>query len=118
MPTRYFHGGKKGLRVGGYILPPATTGALSASDLVATSGNHQRDRVYVTTVYADAQAFASPSRKPVVYEVEPEGTLEHDPDVKQPGRSYACEKAKIISIPKVPRKVVEKVRQLALNRGR
>jgi hypothetical protein len=118
MSTRYFHGGNKGLRVGGYILPPATRGALSTSDLVATAGNHRRDRVYVTTVFADAQLFASPNRKPVVYEVEPEGTLEDDPDVEQSGRSYACEKAKIISIHKVPGKVIKKARQAALNRGR
>ena len=118
MTTRYFHGGNKGLRVGGYILPPATTGALSTSDLVATAGNHRTDRVYVTTVYRDAQLFASPHRKPVVYEVEPEGALDDDPDVEQPGHSYACEKAKITAIHRVPGKVVKKVRQAALSRDR
>jgi hypothetical protein len=118
MSTRYFHGGNKGLLVGGYILPPAKTGARSTSDLVDTAGNHRRDRVYVTTVFADAQAFESPSRKPVVYEVEPQGTLEDDPDVKQLGRSYACEQAKIVSIHEVPGKVIKKLRQAALNRGR
>jgi hypothetical protein len=106
------------LRVGGYILPPATTGALATSDLVATCGNHRTDRVYVTTVFTDAQLFASPNRKPVVYEVVPEGPLEIDPDVEQSGRSYACEKAKIISIHKVPGKVVKKARRAALSRGR
>jgi hypothetical protein len=116
MSTRYFHGGSKGLRVGGYILPPGTTKALSTSDLVFTAGNHRTDRVYVTTVFRDAQRFASPNKKPVVYEVEPEGTLEDDPDAEQSGHSYACEKAKIIAIHKVPGKVIKKARQAALNR--
>ena len=118
MSTRYFHGGNKGLPVGAYILPPSTTKALSTSDLVFTSGNHREDRVYVTTVLRDAQLFASPNKNPVVYEVEPEGTLEDDPDVEQSGRSYACEKAKIIAIHKVPGKLIMKARKAALNRGR
>jgi hypothetical protein len=49
MNTPYFHGGNKGLLVGGYILPPSTTKVLSTSDYVFTSGNHRKDRVYVTT---------------------------------------------------------------------
>ena len=85
-------------------------------DLVFTAGNHRTDRVYVTTVFRDAQRFASPNKKPVVYEVEPEGTLEDDPDAEQSGHSYACEKAKIIAIHKVPGKVIKKARQAALNR--
>jgi hypothetical protein len=118
MSTRYFHGGNKGLRVGEYLLPPATTKAESTSQLVDTCGKHRTDRVYVTTVFTDAQMFAAPNRKPVVYEVEPEGSLEDDPDSKLSGRSYACEKAKIISIHKVPSKVIKKVRQVALSKGR
>jgi hypothetical protein len=61
MTTRYYHGGNKGLSVGDYILPAATTGAESTSDLVATFGNHRRDRVYVSTVLKDAQLFAARS---------------------------------------------------------
>jgi hypothetical protein len=118
MSTRYFHGENKGLRIGEYLLPPATTAAESTSDLVNTHGNHRTDRVYVTIIFKDAQMFAAPNRKPVVYEVEPEGTLEDDPDDTLPGRSYACEKAKIISIYKVPGKVIKKVRQVALSKGR
>ena len=106
------------MRVGEYILPPAKTKALSTSQLVDTHGNHRTDRVYVTTAFTDAQMFAAPNRKPVVYEVEPEGSLEDDPDCKILGRSYACEKAKIVSIHKVPGKVVKKVRQVALSKGR
>jgi hypothetical protein len=118
MSTRYFHGGNKGLRVGEYLLPPATTKALSTSDLVNTHGNHRTDRVYVTTDFRDAQMYAAPNRKPVVYEVELEGSVEDDPDSTLSGRSYACEKAKIISIYKVPGKVINKVRQVALSKGR
>ena len=106
------------MRVGEYLLPPATTKALSTSDLVNTHGNHRTDRVYVTTDFRDAQMYAAPNRKPVVYEVELEGSVEDDPDSTLSGRSYACEKAKIISIYKVPGKVIKKVRQVALSKGR
>jgi hypothetical protein len=61
---------------------------------------------------------ASGQRNPVVYEVEPEGTLEDDPDARHPGLSHACEKAKIIAIHKVPGKLIKKARKAFLTRGR
>lgn len=84
----YFHGGKRGLSVGGYILPPSTTKVLSASDFVAMGGAHRRDRVYVTTDLVAAQLYAvsnsGAGQKPTVYEVAPEGDLEPDRTAAMP----------------------------------
>jgi len=117
----YFHGGKRGLAVGGYILPPSTTKVLSAPDFVAMGGVHRRDRVYVTTDLVAAQLYAvsnsGAGQKPTVYEVAPEGDLEPDPDCRHAERSYACEKAKIIAIHNVPGKLIKKARRVLLTRG-
>jgi hypothetical protein len=104
--TRYFHGGNRGLKVGDYILPASATRRASASDFGAEK-THQKDRVYVSTNPSHAQFFASASRDPVVYEVEPEGELEPDPDCRT-GVSFACSKAKIISVHKIPGKIIKK----------
>lgn len=109
-PVRYFHGGKRGLAVGGYILSPSVTGARCVSDYAPMGGLHRKDRVYVTTELVDAQFFAAASQKPIVYEVEPEGNLEDDPDCRRPGKSFACEKAKIVAIHRVPGEAIMQAR--------
>jgi hypothetical protein len=116
--VRYFHGGGRGLSVGGYILPPSVTKVQSTSDYAAMGGLHREDRVYVTTELADAQFFAAASQKPIVYEVEPQGVFEEDPDCRRPARSYACEKAKIIAIHKVPAETIVNARKMLLTKGR
>jgi hypothetical protein len=110
--TRYFHGGNRGLKVGGYILPPSETGRSSASDFGAEKV-HRKDRVYLSTRQADAEFFASASHEPVVYEVEPEGAVEPDPDCIS-GVSFACHKAKIISVHKIAGKTIKKHRKAML----
>jgi hypothetical protein len=112
--VRYFHGGGRGLKVGGYILPPSLTKVWSTPDYGEMGGLHRKDRVYLTTELVDAQFFAAASQDPTVYEVEPIGTLEDDPDCRRPGRSYACEKAKIIAIHRVPGKSIKKARKKML----
>jgi hypothetical protein len=116
--THYFHGGARGLTVGGYILPPSVTKVQSASDYGAMGGLHRKDRVYVTTELADAQFFAAASQKPIVYKVEPQGILAEDPDCRRPGRSYACERAKIIAIHRVPGEAIMNARKMLLTKGR
>lgn len=106
----YFHGGNRGLRVGDFILPPATTGRASTSDLIANNV-HRRDRVYVTPDVGGASLYASVQPLPTVYEVVPEGALEPDPDCSDPGLSFACPRAKIIAVHKVPGKVIKKARK-------
>jgi hypothetical protein len=94
--TPYFHGGNRGLKVGDDILPPSNTDQESASDFGAEAV-HRKDRVY----------------NPVVYEVEPEGELEPDPDCIS-GVSFACPKAKIIAIHEISVETIEKYRKMML----
>src|SRR6266478_5547757 len=102
---RYFHGGSRGLKVGDFILPPSETGKESASDFGAQNV-HRKDRVYVSAREADAQFFASGNPNPIVYVVEPEGDIEPDLDCLS-GVSFACARAKIIAIKKIPGKIVK-----------
>jgi len=94
------------MKVGDYILPPSETGRNSASDFGAQVV-HRKNRVYVSIRLSDAQFFASGSQKPIVYEVEPQGELAPDPDCSS-GVSFTCPKAKIISVHKIPGKIIKK----------
>jgi hypothetical protein len=109
MRERYFHGGNRKLRVGDYILPPSETGVTGIASLNPLC---RRDRVYVTPSIVDARFFASAASDPVVYEVVPDGAIEPDPDCNRPGGSFACPKAKVIAIQKIPGKVIKKNKKL------
>jgi hypothetical protein len=115
MRERYFHGGNRKLRVGDYILPPSETGVRGMSNLNPLC---RLDRVYVTPSIVDARFFASAATDPVVYEVVPDGEIEPDPDCKRPGGSFACPRAKIIAIQKIPGKVIQKNRKLMVRAHR
>lgn len=109
--TRYFHGSNRGLKIGEYILPPSVTGR----DSLANYGAHKvcrKDRVYVSVAQTDAQLFAcrSDNVDPIVYEVEPDGDLEPDPDCPS-GVAFACEKAKIVAVHKMSGKSIKKGRK-------
>lgn len=93
--TTYWHGGRPGRQRGAYILPPSTTGVPSCSEYGA-AGVHRMDRVYITTIRAAALLFAAGVKNGVIYECEPLGNLEPDPDCDTPGLSYQCEKARVI----------------------
>jgi hypothetical protein len=95
----YYHGGFPGLHVGDFVIPSATTGAASTADFGADR-ICRRDRVYITAEMSAAVLFAAghPSGKGVVYEVEPIGQLEHDPDCMLPGMSLQCEKARVLRV--------------------
>lgn len=104
--TRYFHGGAPGLRM---ILPSSKTGAPSNADYGA-EGICRRDRVYIVTSFSAAAMYAAlhPSGRGVVYEVEPIGALEPDPDFI-PGegceiQSLQCESARVLRKFKISRK--------------
>jgi hypothetical protein len=109
MRDRYFHGGNRKLHVGDYILPPSETGVEGMVHPLC-----RRDRVYVTPSIDDARFYASAAKDPVVYEVVPEGNIEPDPDNKRPGGSFACPKAKITAIQKIPGKVIRKNKKLLM----
>lgn len=105
---RYFHGGKPGLKVGEYLLPPdrqteRTKGHLVDYLLPGQEKFMHRDKVYITTEKRIAKVFAAVLPNGALYEVEPEGEMTIDPDC-QDGRSWMCEQAKIIKVvdPLVP----------------
>jgi hypothetical protein len=102
----YYHGGKGGLRVGMFILPPALTGAASTASYGAEKVC-RRDRVYVTTSDAAALLFGALhySMKGCVYEVEPIGELVTDPDANADADgafiSFECERARILKVRRI-----------------
>lgn len=102
----YYHGGKGGLRLGMFILPPSITGSHSTADYGAGKVC-RRDRVYVTTSDAAALIFGAMhwSGKGAVYEVEPIGELVVDPDANADAAgayiSYECERARIIKVRRI-----------------
>jgi rifampin ADP-ribosylating transferase len=114
MAGRFFHGGQRGLKVGGLILPPTITQARCTSDIIPNRV-HRRDRVYVTPDEASAVMYAVTHRDQTIYEVEPLGTLEHDDDCNLAGLSFACDKAKILSVRKVPGKLIKRARKALLS---
>ncbi len=115
MKQRYFHGGKRGLQVGSYILPRAETKVVAMAG--TNNPNYRDDRIYVTPSIDAARFYGSGSLgKGVVYEVVPEGDLETDADDTK-GLSFACPKARIIGIHKIPGKVIKKHQKAMMKRA-
>jgi hypothetical protein len=113
MAPRYFHGGNRGLKVGEYVLPPSETGRVSASDTASNPEArkvHRNDRVYISTDLSEARRFASGQDDPTIYEVEPEGGIESDPD-NTTGAAFTCLRATVVSIHKVPGKIIKKYKK-------
>lgn len=100
MAESYYHGGPPGLHVGDLILPPSETGVPSCSEFGAAAV-HRNDRVYLCTDINGAYLFAAmhPSGKGRVYEVEPIGGVEPDPDYNgPPGESVQVPRARIVRV--------------------
>ena len=96
---RYFHGGRAGFKA---ILPPSVSGA-EQNGVVPDRCSGRKERVYITTDVADLQSlWASRQSSPMLYEVEPEGAIEADPDHKGVDVSFQCEKAKIVAFHTIP----------------
>jgi Rifampin ADP-ribosyl transferase len=112
MRTKYFHGGNRKLHVGDYVLPQSETGVVGMSHPLC-----RKDRVYVTPSIIDAEFYASGAADPVVYVVIPEGDVEPDPDCNRLGGSFACPRAKVIAIRKIPGKVIKKNKKAMLQRA-
>jgi hypothetical protein len=101
-PGPFYHGGVRRLHRGGVLLPPCRTGAPSSSEYGAAHV-HRRDRVYLTPVLEHARFFAllaPPRGCGDVYEVEPLGELEPDPDYQGPpeGASVAVPMARVVRV--------------------
>jgi len=118
----YYHGGIRGLQPGDLILPPDETGAVSVADVGAPTEElsirvaqvHRKDRVYLTSDVFAARVFASlhpNSRRRYggdVYEVEPIGDVEPDPDyLVGDGGSVQAARARVVAViqRRVPRPI-------------
>ncbi|MET9819621.1 hypothetical protein [Streptomyces sp. NPDC006355] len=97
---RYFHGGVPGLVRGDLLLPPVVTGVerTLTADVLAMGGQARRDRVYVTTGREVARVYAALRPDGALYEVEPVGELEADPDCQVAGVSYECPAARVVRV--------------------
>ena len=98
--STYYHGGRAGIQRGAFLLPPDITKARSCAEFGA-GGICRTDRVYITTSLDAAVLFSAGSRNGQVYEVEPIGILEDDPDCLLPGLSYQVAKARVKRIIKI-----------------
>lgn len=112
--TNYYHGGRPGIQRGAFLLPPDITKAPSCSEFGA-AGVHRTDRVYVTTSLAAAMVFAAGQRKGCVYEVEPIGDLEHDPDCNEVGLSFQVPKARVLRIIRLTKQEQVAAREMMLS---
>ncbi|WP_027553551.1 hypothetical protein [Bradyrhizobium sp. Cp5.3] len=106
---RYFHGGRAGFMA---ILPPSVTGA--EQNGVVPDKVRRKDRVYITTDVATAILWASQHSSPMLYEVEPEGAIEADPDHNGVDVSFQCEKAKIVALHTIPEETLRQARSALL----
>ena len=96
----FYHGGVRRLHRGGVLLPPSKSGAPSTADFGAGEVC-RRDRVYIISELDQARMFAlmaPPKGHGDVYEVEPLGELEPDPDYSGPGESYAVPMARVVRV--------------------
>lgn len=111
--TRFYHGGPPGLSE---ILPPALSGAASTADY-GGGDVCRRDRIYVTSSFDCAAAFASvapPNGSGVVYQVEPIGEVEPDPDCLEEGLSFAAVAVRIVRVIPLTGKQLKKGRRRLL----
>jgi hypothetical protein len=96
------------------LLPPSITKAKSTTDLVGPNDVHRDDRVYITTNINAALMYASVFRRGVIYEVEPIGKIEPDPDCSMVDLSFQCERARIKRIQKISDLVLSSARDLLI----
>lgn len=108
--TGYWHGGPAGLAVGDVILPASELSHMPGFYAMEDYADADPNRVYVTTSPLIAESFAELvidwSRMPpvkvhgAVYEVEPVGSVEPDPDYPGSGCHFSCERARIVAVTK------------------
>jgi len=108
--NKYFHGGPAGFQRHSFLLPPTITKAQCTTELVGSNPVHRRDRVYITTDINAALLFACVFKRAAIYEVEPVGNLEIDPDCDANGLSFECEKARILRVHKLSERMLRQAR--------
>lgn len=98
--TSYFHGGVPDLGPGDLILPPDESGSPTTADYGAALVC-RRDRVYLGSDVSIAVVYTAmhPSNRGGLYEVEPIGDVEPDPDwAGEPGLSVAAPRARVVAV--------------------
>lgn len=106
MTVRYYHGGVPGLGLGANLKPADLLDALPPA--YGTPGyTGDASLVFVTTDLDFARSFAAQFPPPSpemawtggdVYEVEPQGPLQVDPDYPAPGLSYSVAGAQVVRV--------------------
>jgi uncharacterized protein len=87
-----YHGGVPGLQPGDTILPAATSGAA-----IQNAGRlHRGDRVYLTDSRETAAMYALEYDGGTVYEVQPDGPLEVDPESQEWMRGWMAASATVV----------------------
>lgn len=114
-PRTFWHGGRPGVQRGAFLLPPSITKSKHCG-LYGAGNVHRTDRVYVTTEQAAALLYASGWPNGVIYQCEPIGTLEDDPDCWKPGLSFQCEKARVLRVIKPRSKDLQMARAVLLGK--
>lgn len=120
--TAYFHGGIPGLAIGSDLLPPSVTGRTDSTAKIARdhfdTDYVREDRVFLGRTVEIASLYAAMYPDPDggwVYECEPVGAVELDPDYTgdDPSDSVQVERAVVVRvIGPLPRALVEGVRQM------
>lgn len=93
---KLYHGGVRDLDVGDRVLPERDTGVERTGPRFG--GRARADRVYLTTDVDAARVYAFLKGQGDVYEVEPEGPLEPDPDSKKRGLSFQARAARVVAV--------------------
>lgn len=111
--TGFFHGGFGGLQVGQFVLPPVKTHAATTASYTIARGICDPKRVYVTTDLGAAMVYACmhPSGHRKIYEVEPLGGFEADPDATIEGLSYFCGSARVLRVIRLRGKTIKSVQK-------
>lgn len=98
---RYWHGGFPGLKPGDLIVPATESGTTHnltgyGSQPGYGAGHVRADRVHLTTERSSAKAFAAAYPNGALYQAEPVGEIEPDPDA--PDEAIRCERARVIAV--------------------
>ncbi len=97
----WFHGGVRDLKPGDMLLPPSETGNATLqqyADRLDGGEVMRRDRVYLTRDPDAAATYAMVLPYGDVYEAEPQGAVEPDPDCRVPGYGIQCERAVVTRV--------------------
>lgn len=120
--SEWFHGGAPGLKQDDLILPAQELGIRAGADYLEGDTSHvRRDRVFISSRFSVAAAFASTTPdeqdRAWVYMVQPIGEIEPDPDYsgEDPDESRQCERARVRKVIRLSRRDTRLIRGALLS---